>query len=195
MNILNFEKLNIIILALLPGFITTNLIDIVTPPRKYQEFVYAIRCIFYGLFSFFIIKSIPCVNVSDISTTCMYLLLFLASIVLGIIVGLIKQNKCINKLLSIIGVKTITSVPSAWDDIFSRQYTGFIIVTLIDGTIIKGLLHNYSIVGDEVKDLYLEKLYYKKGDNEWYCDGKNAGIYIAKNQISRIEFLKENNNE
>lgn len=120
--------------------------------------------------------------------------LFVVSILLGIVIGLIKQNKIVNKILASIGIKTITSIPSAWDDIFSRQYYGFIIVTLIDGTVIKGLLHNHSIVGDEIQDLYLEKLYYKSGENEWYSDEINAGIYIAKNQISRIEFLKENDN-
>ena len=195
MNILTFENLNILIVILLPGFITTNLIDIISPPKKYQEFVYIIRCIFYGLFSCFIIKIIPYTNKRDINTICIYLLLFLVSIILGIVIGLVKQNKCINKLLACVNIRTITSVPSAWDDIFSKQYTGFIIVTLIDGTIIKGLIHEHSIVGDEIKDLYLEKLYYKKGNNEWYHDRMNAGVYIAKNQISRIEFLKETNNE
>ena len=189
MNILSSENFNNIIFILVPGFITTNLIDIISPPKKYREFIYVVKCLFYGLLVCFITKYFQNLIIQTV-----FIPLFVVSILLGIVIGLIKQNKIVNKILASIGIKTITSIPSAWDDIFSRQYYGFIIVTLIDGTVIKGLLHNHSIVGDEIQDLYLEKLYYKRGKNEWYSDEINAGIYIAKNQISRIEFLKENDN-
>lgn len=195
MDNLTFENLNLIVLVVLPGFITRNLIDIISPPKKYQQFIYVTRCIFYGLLSCFIIKSIPCINTNNRNTICAYLLLFVVSIVLGIAIGIIKQYKCINILLSKIGIKSATPTPSAWDDLFSGPHTGYIIVTLIDGTIIKGSFQERVIAGDEARDLYLEKPYFKTGKNNWKIDGAVTGIYIAENQISRIEFLKENDNE
>ena len=63
MNILSSENFNNIIFILVPGFITTNLIDIISPPKKYREFIYVVKCLFYGLLICFITKCIQPKNI------------------------------------------------------------------------------------------------------------------------------------
>ena len=110
----------------------------------------------------------------------------LGSIIVGIIIAIIIQRQLIDKFLSKIGIKTIHTTPTAWDYIFSKQKPSFIIITLIDNSVVYGWYSTNSFTSSDPDDhdIYVESCY----KNDWSHDEEDNGFYIPKDQIKLIEF-------
>ena len=90
-----------------------------------------------------------------------------------------------------IKIRTIHTTPTAWDYLFSKQESGFVIVTLIDDQKLYGWYSSQSFTSSDPdeRDIFIEKGYRIDGE-KWTLDEQSQGFYIAKDQIKVIEFKK-----
>lgn len=180
----------------LPGFIINSIIGYINPPPKSKDSIFLLKCIGYSLIS----CSVWCwlyliVIKSDINPVGRWLLLFtislLGSSLVGFFIAVIKQHQIIDRMLWKIKVRTIHTTPTAWDYIFSKQESGFVIVTLIDDQKLYGWYsaHSFTSSDQDERDIFIEKAYIFDG-KKWEIDNQSLGFYIAKDQIKVIEFKK-----
>ena len=75
---------------------------------------------------------------------------------------------------------------------FSRQEASFVIVTIVDGTLLYGWYssNSFSSSDQEERDLFIEKAYSVNKEGIWELDTQSEGFYIPKDQIKYIEFKK-----
>lgn len=78
-----------------------------------------------------------------------------------IFLALIKQRKWFAGIFTKMGIDTIHSTSVAWDYYFSNRKASFVIITLTDGTILRGWYSSDSFTSSdsEERDIYVEKSY------------------------------------
>lgn len=186
---------NLILLAncIVPGYITLQIANILKPQKKYKEVPFLINCIIFSFINIYLYKLISII--SAIKTMNSYLVILVISILFGFIIGIIKPLHLLYKFLHFINVNIKSPIPTGWDYIFYNRESTFLVVTLNDDTKIKGWWGTNSFASEPEYgcDLYLERVYYKKGKNEWVEDKESKGIYISKDNIKYIEFKGESN--
>lgn len=182
----------------LPGFIINSIIDATNPPKKHNDGIFFLKCLLYSIISCACLSWAYKIVISNIKNEVAYWMLLLTvtavgSTIIALAAAIIKQKQIIFIVMNKFGIRTIHPTPSAWDYVFSLQKTNYVIVTLIDGTQIKGAYSSksFSASDSEDRDLFLEKLYYKVDNEEWVLDTESDGVYIAKDQIKHIEFMKK----
>lgn len=80
----------------------------------------------------------------------------------------------------------------AYDFAFLQNATeGFVIVTYADGTKVYGYFGEYSLAasGADRGDLYLERIYDKGEDGQWYESSPPRGALLILDDLRSIEFL------
>lgn len=125
------------------------------------------------------------------------LITLIGSVVIGFIIAICKQINIVEKICAAFNINSIHPTQTAWDYIFSQQAASYVIITLEDGTEIRGLYStkSFSSSENENRDIYIEKTY-KIGDkNEWVESPDSHGIYIPSGQIKYIEFKEGSENE
>lgn len=187
---------------LLPGVITNDTIRRVTPLNEESDSRYIFHCLIYSAFNIAVSGKI-CFSVilsrkeSWDAFIIAGLIAIGISLLLGLSIGIILQSKIVEKIVSVIPfvkkkINILTLEPSAWDYAMHRPEGSYVKVMLSDGTVIHGKYANKSMAGDNHhKDLYLENVYNLcNNSGEWKENMNIEGIYIAENQISRIEIIK-----
>lgn len=202
MTIESFDMLFYTAIFVLPGFVINSIIDATNPPKRHNDGIYLLKCILYSIINCAIwswgyglifdhtFKHITLYWIS------LVLLTLIGATTIAICIVIIKQKQILYIFLEKIGIKSIHSTPTAWDYKFSKQESAFVIVTLTDDTRIKGLYctDSFSSSDFEERDLYLEKLYVSDNTQKWIEVEENNGIYISKNQIKYIEFMRGDSN-
>lgn len=115
--------------------------------------------------------------------------------VMGFLFGFVRQKSWIPVLLTKAGLNIFESnrIPTAWDAIFSRQRTGWVIVTLKSGTKVNGYMAESSIVSSdyEDRDIYISHTLVQNAEGVLEFVPNTDGVYIRSDEISTIEFIKE----
>ena len=127
MSIDSFDVVFYTAVFILPGFIINSIIDLVNPPKKYNEGKYFLKCLLLSIINcaiwcwlYRII--IDCKNLSSLWHWLLLVLVSLiGSIIIGIVMAVIKQKQIIDLILDKLKVNTIHSTPTAWDYLFSKQ--------------------------------------------------------------------------
>lgn len=179
---------------LLPGFVIGSIIDKTNPPQKYHEGSFFLRCLGWSIincacWSWIYLSIIH----GKIENTTLYwallvLVTILGAVIIALLVAVTKQKNLVGKAFNMVNIDTIHSIPTAWDYIFVKREAGFITVSLIDGSKINGWYSSKSFTSSETdeRDLFIEEQY----NDDWTQIVENKGVYIARNQIKTIEFLK-----
>ena len=197
MKIENFDVFFYTCIFLLPGFIVKSIIDIFSPPSKYNESKYFFTCLLYSIINFaawswgyiLLLKLVEKHFV--IFWILLLILTILGAIILALIIAFIKQKEIIEKFLKKLNVRKIHPVPTAWDYYFSKQKSAWVIVTLKSGKTIYGEYSNKSFSSSDAdeRDLYIEKVYNFKEGEAWNEIERSKGILITKDEIETIEFF------
>lgn len=187
---------------IMPGFLINNIIDTLNPPRIRTESVLSLRYLGYSIincaflsWAYKIILSIK--DSHPVRFWLLFLLItFVGAIIIGFIIAVCKQKRVIDRICSKIGIKSIHATPTAWDFIFSKQEANYVIVTLEDGTEIRGLYSTESFSSSDIenRDIFLEKTYKRVGEDGWGDSPDSKGIYIPSEKIKYIEFKEGSNN-
>ena len=198
MTIDSLDAVFITAIFILPGFLISSIIDAITPPKKEPEGVYFVRCLVYSIINCavwsWLYSIILCAKYGN--AFWQWILLVIVTVLgasfLALFLATLKQKAAMQKVIEKIGINTIHSTPNAWDYYFSQQEPSFIIVTLVDGTVLYGwyAYNSFSSSDQEERDLYVEKSYSVNEKNEWTMDMESNGFYVPKDQIKYIEFMK-----
>lgn len=198
---MTLESLDVVFytcIFLLPGFIIKSIIDTLIPPKRYNDAKYFFGCLLYSIVNC-AIWSWAYIWASKISTKhpTAYWLLILAITVIGatslaLLIGIVKQKGWIEIFFLKLKVNKIHPVPTAWDYYFSQQKETWIIVTLKSGKVIYGKYstESFSSSDPEERDIYIEKTYILDDNMVWNEDEKSNGVFVSKEDIETIEFLK-----
>ena len=179
-------------LFLLPGYVIISIVNAFNPQARFNESKYFLKCLLYSFvnlgvwgwaYSVVLTITLPKTSLQWLLLACITLM---GSALLGFIIGLIKQKMHLSRLLNYFGILTIHPTQSAWDFLFSKQESYYVIVAMEDDRIIRGWFSSNSFAssGPDNHDLYIEQCY---GEG-WSEDIQSKGIYIPGDQIKYIEF-------
>ncbi|MBR2883394.1 MAG: hypothetical protein IKB93_01255 [Clostridia bacterium] len=200
MLIESFDVVFYTAIFVLPGFIINGIISAFNPTQKLSEGVLLLKCLLYSIIHCavwsWLYKLIFMIEHKYPKTYWFVLVVatIIAATIIAVIIGLIQQKQIIRKILSHFNLHISHPVPNSWDYCFSRRGSSWVIVTLIDDKMIYGWFSTNSFASSESdeRDLFIEKTYTVDDNNNWTEATSNEGIYISKEQIKTIEFLKGN---
>ncbi len=183
---------------LVPGFVWSAVLSMLVPRRtvstdvRFLEFL-TLSCLNHGLWAwalFLIFKTDFLERHPYWTGISLGAIIFLSPIVLGILSAWFQQKEAIARLLGRLGFRTIHPIPMAWDWHFSQLKPYWALVTLKNGSQVRGLYGRQSFAGSdpEHRDLYLEALFRPVGTGDWAPVEDTAGILIMADQITAIEF-------
>ena len=197
MTIDTFESVLLTCIFIAPGFIINRIINSFCPSAKKSDAIIFLICLIYSVLHLAIFSwaYILFWKIEGLSKQWVFLLFvgitIIGAALLGIIIGLIKAKGWIRYLAHKLKLDVINPIPTSWDYFFSQAQCGFVIVTLLDGSVILGYFGENSFASSEPeeRDIYIEKVYkYGKG-KKWVENEKSNGILISQSQIKTIEFL------
>lgn len=194
----NFDSVFLTAIFILPGFLINGVINAINPPKKDSDGIYFLKCLTFSIVNCACWSWLYSIIIrGDYSKPFLpWLLLVTVTIVgaslLAIGIAIFKQSSVAGKLLQKMHIKTIHSTPTAWDYFFSQQRPVFVIITLLDGTILRGWYssRSFSSSDPDSRDLFVEVGYKIKEDGKWELDEDSEGFYVTKDQIKYIEFKK-----
>ena len=116
-------------------------------------------------------------------------------VVMGFVSGFVRQKGWIPWLLekARLNIFEPNRIPTAWDSLFAKLPTGWIIVTLKNGTKVNGYMAQGSIVSSdyEDRDIYFPDTLAPNAEGTLEFVPNTDGVYIRADEISTIEFIKE----
>ncbi len=201
MTIDSFDVVFYTALFILPGFVINNIVNQINPPPRHNDSIFFLKCFGYSIVScavwcwlYLIVIKSPCMG-TGVRWLLLAIISLLGSAMIGFIIALAKYHQWIDHGLWHFKVKTIHHTPTAWDYYFSQQEPVYMIITLVDDTLLLGWYstHSFTSSDPDERDIYVEKAYRLEGD-QWVTDEQSAGFYISKDQIKVIEFKKGDNN-
>lgn len=195
MTIESFETVLLTCIFIVPGFIIDSLISIFAPPKKKSDGVHFLMFLVYSVvhcavwsWAYILIWE----HFREKSITLFLLILcgtaLLSSFILGIVLGLLKKYNVLRYILDKVGFNVSHPTETAWEYLFSKQKSSYVIILLNDDTKVYGWYSSKSFTSSdfEERDIYIEQFY----DENWNLVDGNKGIYIAKDQIKTINFYK-----
>ena len=184
---------------LIPGYIISEIIRQFMPDRERNEVEKAIKCLGYSILElalWYWLFNIIFKKYGQINYKYWLFLIFavlVTSIITGVLIGVVKQGLLLRKILSFFGVQTGHPVPTGWDYVFYNTKTEkWVCICLDNGTFVRGKFGVNSLASSEKDnhDIYLEEVYRKQEDGEWYKEDRTAGIWISASSIKWINFYK-----
>jgi len=182
---------------ILPGFIIKSGINALNPARKTSDGAFFLSCLVYSLvncavcsWAYILIRPLADKN-AVIYWVLLLTITLLGAIIISTFIGLTKQRRFVKKIAKKLHIKVIDSTPTAWDYWFSKHEPSLVLITLSDGSVIRGWYGGDSFASSDPdeRDLFIKKAYRKSANSEqWEDNPENNGIYISKEMIKLIEF-------
>lgn len=198
MTIDSFDIVFYTAIFVLPGFLINSIIDILNPTQKKSEGVLLLKSILYSIihcavwsWAYKLIFKLE----EDLPYWYWVILIgftLIAATIFAVLIGIIKQKQLVRNVLLALKIYCPHSIPNSWDYAFARMEGIWVIVTLTDDSVIYGDFSTKSFASSdpEERDLFIEKTYIPNEKGEWIAADKNEGIYIHRDQIKTIEFLR-----
>ena len=200
MTISNFDAVFYTISFLVPGFVMNSVISAFRPQKELKEKITFLRyltlsSINYALWSWliYIISQQSFIDQYPKRTAfAWFAIIFISPVIVGAFIGIIKQKEWVRNLLQKIGINTTHPIPSAWDYIFSKAESEWILVTLKDDSIVAGWFGSESFAASiaDGKDIYIQEVY-RIDEGKWGKLERKSGIWIEAEQIKHIEFIND----
>ncbi len=194
------------ILFILPGFLFSWVASSVYPRKPedgQQSFIrfLALSCLIYMVLGPFLYltlfrqmalrqQSLRDMMGEDPDRTVLvvYVAVFVAPVVGGVVSGRLCQARLWQRLLS----SGVHPIGTAWDrKFYEAEGPMWVLVTLKDGSQVAGLYGDKgSFASSDAgqRDLYLEAVYDVVGDGPWQPAKREPGIWIRGDEIRHIEF-------
>ena len=194
----SFDAIYYTSIFIIPGFVMTKIINACNPSTKMDFGEAFIQWLLLSLFNFCCCRGMTMWLYSHRElfndwywVVFLLSVLFIATLV-AILIAKIKQGQVIRKILSWFHVYIKHSIPTSWDNVFSKPDTQFITVTLTNGEQISGIFSTESFASESPndKDIFIEQMYNING-NKWELIEGNKGILIIGENIRTIEFYNE----
>ena len=164
MNISSFDMLFYTSIFILPGFIVNSIVDLIVQPNKrHNDSVYFLKCLYYSLICcaiwswlYLIVINCICLNIY-IRFAILVLISSIGSTIIGVVIAVIIQHEFFERILNKFKIKTTHRIPTAWDYIFAKQESAFMIITLIDDKQLYGWYSTNSFTSSDngERDIYI----------------------------------------
>ncbi|MCM7097221.1 DUF6338 family protein [Enterobacter kobei] len=194
MELLDYSKLMIFILFVIPGFISLKIYEILQPSIKRESSKLVIDAIAYscinyaawGIPLYYMITT----EILSLSSLFFYIYLFLLLIIFPIInpIVLNKLRKC-----RFISDKLPHPTGRPWDYFFSLKQSCWVIVTMKDGSQVAGAYKNNAFASScpEPEQIYLSEHWVLNSDGGFERPRNDTlGIIILSSEIKTLEFFK-----
>ena len=199
MTIDSLETALLICVFIAPGFIIDGIVNAFSPIGKRNSGVYFLYCSLYSIFHCAIYSwAYILVWEHDWPHPTVFILIMggitiVGACILGIIVGLFKSREWLRKLANKCKFNVSSSIPTAWDYLFSIQSAVYVLITLTDGTEYYGYYgeNSYTSSSSDERDIYIEKLYDFDDENGWIENKQSVGLLLNCTQIQSIEFFQK----
>ena len=187
----------------LPGYIITRIINTLCPERKISDAINLLKCIGYSLIDIalwiWLYKiCIDCNNKAWWHYLLLTVVVVSTSTLTGLAIGLIRYCGFFRWLvLKVFKIQIEKPIPTAWDNIFSsRKFGCWVIVTLGNGKHIGGRFstNSHASSDQDYRDLFLEETY-EVDENGWIKTPNTEGVWLSPDEIKKIEFIGDGNNE
>jgi len=191
----------VIILFIIPGFITDRIIALTIPRAKRDSTeiiltAITFSCINYAIFSWLILLMIFKGFPSRYETWFIFSwlgILLIGPIIEGFAFNWLVNSKLYRKLFGLLKLKNIQLIPKSWDYHFGKEEPCWILLTLKDGTKIGGFFGSDSFASSfpAEEDLYIEELWEIDEKGKFKQPVQNSGgCLIRRNEINFMEFFK-----
>ena len=198
MTISSFEVVFFTIAFLVPGFVWSAVLSTLVPSRAEAAQIRFLRfltfsCLNYGIWSWLLFPLFASGFAERNpywSGLILFGIIFVSPVGLAILSGRFQQKEVVAGFLSWLRLRSIHSVPMAWDWYFSRSKPCWVVVTLRDRSRVLGLFHSNSFASDDPaqRDLYLQAQYRLLDNGEWAPMEDTAGVLIMGDEITALEF-------
>ncbi len=190
---------------ILPGFICTEIIYTICPVRKMSDGIRTLKNLGYSIVNLaiwfwlfqFIFEHLS-EKVGDWIYLIITILVIATSSVTGLCIGLCRYYELLRQFMKkVFKIQIEKPIPTAWDNIFSaREYGCWVIVSLANGNKIGGRFstHSHASSDNDYRDIFLEETY-EVNENGWKMTPNSEGVWISPNEIKKIEFIGDRNNE
>ena len=198
MTIDSFDVVFYTAIFVLPGFIVSNIIDSINPPKKHNDSVYFLKCLMFSLINCAVWSWLYKIVLEskELSLWCHWILLVAISVVgsamIGFVVAIFKKLQIVKLIFSLFKINTIHSTPTAWDYLFSKPDSRLVVITLMDDSKLCGWYSSDSFTSSdsEERDIYVEIAYRILDDGKLVIKPESQGFYVPKGQIKYIELIK-----
>lgn len=191
---------------IIPGFIVISIVNRIIPRQKKEYkygilefFIYSTINAFIWVIPFYKVMIINNAWFNHLILTWIFIfsIIFISPICIALIIILIKQKKLLEYLCSKLGIKLIEVEPSAWDYKFSSINSEWVIITLKNNQNVAGFMGNKSCASSSAseRDIYISEVFTIDSKGEWKQVDRTDGIWINSEEISYIEFFKNERSE
>lgn len=187
----------------LPGYIVSRIINTLCPGRKVSDAVNLLKSIGYSILNIAIWGWLYKICMECNSKAWWYYLVLTivvvaTSLFTGFVIGLLRYCGFLRWLiLKLFKIQIEKPIPTAWDNIFSSRKNGcWVIVSLGNGKHIGGRFstNSHASSDQDYRDLFLEETY-EIDENGWKRIDNTEGVWISPNEIKKIEFIGDGENE
>lgn len=197
MTFSGFDAALLTLAFLVPGFILIAVFERFCPQADADTQVLFVRYLTFSCFNYalwfwliYLVVRLDFFYRNVIAAAvCWTFIMLISPIALGIFFGFMEQKKLTAKLLEPIAHVYPVQDSTAWDEAFDRTTTNprWILVTLTDGSEIRGLIGASSTVTSKAKgnDLYIESVC--EADS-WELVKNSGGVWIEGSIIKTVEF-------
>lgn len=125
-----------------------------------------------------------------------FAIIFVCPASVGLLVGVSFERGWLRGAMRACGINTLHVMPTAWDWKFGKKELVWVLVTLKDGSCIRGFCGPDSFMSTDPteRDIYIQWLYKLDNDDEWISCGE-TGILIVSGEIKTIRFWSYDNLE
>jgi hypothetical protein len=200
----SLQTVFIALMCLVPGFILHSTYSLFTIRRvETKELLYLRFAAFTALNFAFCLPWIRFILAPGFFKNHPYItahyfagVIFGSPILTGLVIAIADNWQIVKKVARICGLKTMHSIPTAWDYRFSqlgREGPRYVIVTFKDGKQIGGLFYNTALASSESteRDIYLIDTHTRDANDPsgWIRQPGNDGILIMANEVRSFEFF------
>lgn len=195
---MTFEALQILVTFLVPGYIVDTIIDrtIARQARQAHSYVLSILSwgginytLWYVVWTWFLSVRLQPAAVSIF----LLLMVFVSPVLLGFAAAYVYSRDLTGRVQEKLKISRVDPIPRAWDMVFGRRESAFVLVTLKDGSQIGGYYGPLSAASSypAPEDIYLELRFELKENGEFKEPIKNSkGVLIRGEEIRCIEFCE-----
>jgi hypothetical protein len=202
MKLETLPGLYFIVSVLVPGFIGSGVFSVFVPTRAHREKeVLLLRYLTATAFNYAICSPVIYLLLvgglfsGSVAGQALswFFVVFVAPALLAALAAWIVQRDGLARVFGLIGLRTISPIPTGWDWVFSTTEPCFVLVTLTDGTEIAGYFGRQSMASSDPlrRDIFVERVYTVPNDGgPWQEAPGSFGMHVDGAQIAYIEFRR-----
>lgn len=203
MSISSFDTVFFTLAFLVPGFVCHTVLSSLVPRQQSDSNLSFLRfltlsSINYALWAWliYLVFSGGWNESHPEWTAAMWAWVILVSpALLGLLWGKLSERGWARGILLRLGFNPLHAAPTAWDYKFhSQSEPVWIVVTLTDGSTVRGRFGNRSFASSDSadRDIYIEEVYRFEKGSPWIPALRSDGILVRGSFIRNIEFLEWN---